>query len=149
MEPLAGEIVNQFARLAWASCKVEVIYQSQDAPLIVWADGSRLEQALVNLLRNALRYTSPGGVVMVETVRRGEYAWLCVRDTGIGIPPEELTKIWSRYYRAGSQPQDGLELNAGLGLPLVKEFIEAMGGNVAVESQPGEGSCFSLGLRLV
>jgi len=149
LEPLAGKVVDQFSRLAWAGSRVDVVFQGQDPGLTVWADPNRLEQALTNLVRNALRYTPPGGVVIVQAQRGEGVARLSVRDTGSGIAPADLPHIWTRYYRAAGQPLDSPELNAGLGLPLVKEYVEAMGGSVAVESQAGEGSIFYLNLRLV
>jgi signal transduction histidine kinase len=149
LDTLAGKVVDQFTRLAWASSRVEVVFHGCEGSLTVLADPNRLEQALANLLRNALRYTPPGGVVIVQTQRLEGCARLSVRDTGAGIAPADLPHIWTNYYRAAGQPQAAAELNAGLGLTLVKEFIQAMGGGVSVESQPGEGSCFSLDLRLV
>ena len=85
LDALAGKVVDQFTRLAWDASRVEVVFQGQAGPLTVWADPDRLEQALANLLRNALRYTPPGGVVVVQTQRLEQYARLSVRDTGSGI----------------------------------------------------------------
>jgi signal transduction histidine kinase len=149
LNTLAAKVVDPFIRLAWAGSRVEVVFQGGDGALTIWADPNRLEQALANLLRNALRYTPPGGVVVVQTQRLEGCARLSVRDTGSGIAPLDLPHIWTSYYRVPGQPQDSPELNAGLGLPLVKEFVQAMGGSVSVESQVGEGSCFSMDLRLV
>jgi signal transduction histidine kinase len=148
LNALAGKVVDQFTRLAWDGSRVEVVFQGAEDALTVWADPDRLEQALANLLRNALRYTPPGGLVVVQTRRLEGYARLSVRDTGGGIATADLPRIWTSYYRAPTQPQDSPELNAGLGLALVKEFVQTMGGRVSVESQVGEGSCFSVDLRL-
>lgn len=149
LDPLVGSVVEQFARLGWASSRVEVVFQAQDPALTVWADGGRLEQALLNLLRNGLQHTSPGDVIMVATERQGDCARIDVRDTGSGIDPTDLPHVWTRYFRADGQPTANPRMNAGLGLPLVKEFVEAMGGSVSAESRPGEGSCFSIFLPLV
>jgi len=143
LAPLAAAVVQQFAAWAWNTGRVELVYQDAGQPLTVLADPTRLEQALANLVRNAVRFTEPGGLVVVQTGRTADAVQIQVRDTGCGVAAADLEHIWERFYRTGQEAQ---EANAGLGLPLVKEFIEAMGGTVAVESRPGEGSCFTLTL---
>jgi signal transduction histidine kinase len=177
LNELAGRVTRQFAGLAWQTGKVEVTYTGRADLPPAWADPARLEQALVNLLRNAVRFTPPGGLVLVEADAAAADAEaadaetagaaaagglrLSVRDTGSGIAPADLPHIWERFYHTDTQlgrseagqrlssgePARPGELNAGLGLPMVKAFMEAMGGQVSVESQPGEGSCFTLTLR--
>ncbi|MCE1254017.1 MAG: HAMP domain-containing histidine kinase [Anaerolineae bacterium] len=149
LETLTENSVGQFVRRAWETDKVELVYDKQDVPLLVWVDPIRLEQALVNLIRNALRYTSPGGVVLVQTRRFGQEGVISVSDMGCGISAADLPFVWERYYRVPDQGEDGPEVNAGLGLALVKEFVEAMQGHVGVESKPGEGCCFSLYFKLI
>jgi len=143
LAPLVPAVVQQFAAWAWDTGRVELVYQDAGEPLTVLADPTRLEQVLANLVRNAVRFTEPGGLVVVQTGRTADAVQIQVRDTGCGIAAADLEHIWARFYRTGQEAQ---EANAGLGLPLVKEFIEAMGGTVAVESRPGEGSCFTLTL---
>jgi signal transduction histidine kinase len=143
---LVQAVAGQFARQAWAASRIEIIAQTPPETVQVWADANRLEQCLVNLIRNALRYTSPGGVIMLQLEREAGQVLLHVRDTGCGISSEDLPHIWDRFYRA-PQNGDAEEAHAGLGLALVKSFTESMGGSVRVESQPGEGSCFTLVLR--
>ncbi len=109
------------------------------------ADAERLDQVLVNLLRNALRHTPPGGIVAVVASATDNLVRIEVCDTGAGIPPDELPHVWERFYRG----DDARELDAqgaGLGLALVKDLVEAMGGAVDVRSTSGEGSCFGLTL---
>jgi signal transduction histidine kinase len=109
------------------------------------ADAERLDQVLINLLRNALRHTPPGGIVAVVTSTDEAHIRIEVCDTGAGIPQAELPHVWERFYRG----DDARELDtqgAGLGLALVKDLVEAMGGQVAAESHTGEGSCFSVWL---
>ena len=103
----------------------------------------RLEQCLLNLLLNAIKYNRPGGEVRVEVRRAGESLQIAVHDTGIGIPAEEIPRIFERFYRvdkARSRQTGG----TGLGLAIVKHNIERMGGRVEVESQLGKGSVFTL-----
>ena len=111
--------------------------------VIVMADRMRLEQVAANLIDNALKYTAAGGRVDVEVARDGEWAVLSVRDTGVGIPPEELPRIWDRLFRGdASRTERGL----GLGLSLVRAIVAAHGGSVDVTSKPGEGSTFTVRL---
>jgi signal transduction histidine kinase len=111
------------------------------------ADRARLEQVLGNLIRNALRYTPEGGLVAVEAAPRDGLVEVIVEDTGPGIPAEDLPHVFERFYRGdASRARDGG--GAGLGLAIVRELIEAMGGTVSVHSTPGEGSRFSFTLPL-
>ncbi len=109
----------------------------------ILGDRNRLAQALDNLLDNALRYTPAGGEVLVRLEATAEEAILTVADTGEGIPAEALPHLFERFYRA--DPARG-GVGAGLGLAIVREIVQAHGGSVAVESQPGEGSRFTLRL---
>lgn len=107
----------------------------------------RLEQALVNLLDNAVKFNRPAGEVKIECIRipTGRVQ-ISVSDTGIGIPSEETRRIFERFYRvdkARSRPAGG----TGLGLPIVKEVVERMGGSVSVESRLGHGSKFTITLQ--
>jgi signal transduction histidine kinase len=111
--------------------------------VVVTADRTRLEQVAANLIDNAVKYTPPGGRVEVTVGRDGNRALLRVRDTGAGIPPDELPRIWDRLFRGDrSRAERGL----GLGLSLVKAIVEAHGGMVDVESEPGRGSTFTVAL---
>jgi signal transduction histidine kinase len=111
--------------------------------VIVMGDRTRLEQVAANLIDNALKYTAAGGRVDVQVARDGESAVLSVRDTGVGIPPEELPRIWDRLFRGdASRTERGL----GLGLSLVRAIVAAHGGSVDVTSKPGEGSTFTVRL---
>jgi signal transduction histidine kinase len=103
----------------------------------------RLEQATANLIDNAVKYTPRGGHVSVDVLRERDRALLRVRDTGIGIPADEQPRIWDRLFRGDkSRAERGL----GLGLSLVKAVIEAHGGTVAVASESGRGSTFTVSL---
>jgi two-component system phosphate regulon sensor histidine kinase PhoR len=107
----------------------------------------RLEQVMVNLLDNAVKFNRPDGEVEVECtpIADGKVR-ISVRDSGIGIPKDDLKRIFERFYRvdkARARPAGG----TGLGLPIVKEVVDRMGGTVAVESQLGRGSKFTIVLK--
>ncbi len=113
------------------------------AEVVVTADRTRLEQVAANLIDNAVKYTSAGGRVDVDVFREGDRALLRVRDTGVGIRPDELPRIWDRLFRGDtSRAERGL----GLGLSLVRAVIEAHSGTVDVTSEPGRGSVFTVSL---
>jgi two-component system phosphate regulon sensor histidine kinase PhoR len=113
------------------------------ASLMIWGDLDRLTEALINLLDNAVKYTPDDGSITVEASADGDGVRIVVTDTGIGIPPKELSRIFERFYRvdrARSREQGG----TGLGLAIVKHIVEAHGGRIAVDSTVGRGSTFSL-----
>jgi signal transduction histidine kinase len=108
-------------------------------------DRIRMRQVFANLLDNAIKYTPDGGTVAMTVRKDGTYALTTFRDTGMGIPPDEQGKIWTRLYRGDkSRSQRGL----GLGLSLVKAVVEAHGGQVTVRSELGKGSEFTVRLDL-
>ncbi len=109
------------------------------------ADRQRIVQILGNLVRNSLRYTPEGGLIVLRAERQEDWIAVLVEDTGEGIPPERLPHVFERFYR-GDQARDRDSGGAGLGLAIVREMVEAMGGNVSVESQLGQGSCFTFRL---
>ena len=109
----------------------------------VIGDRTRLEQVAANLIDNALKYTPFGGRVEIAVEREEEWAVLSVRDSGVGIPQEELPRIWDRLFRGdASRTERGL----GLGLSLVRAIVAAHGGTVEVASEPGRGSTFKVRL---
>jgi signal transduction histidine kinase len=113
--------------------------------LYLRADRGKIRQVLANLLDNAVKYTPENGKVEVEVFQRERQAVILFRDTGIGIPSDELPRIWDRLYRGDkSRSQRGL----GLGLSLVKAVVQAHRGRVEARSNPGGGSLFTLYLPL-
>jgi signal transduction histidine kinase len=113
----------------------------------VKGDRSRLQQVVVNLLDNAIKYTPGGGSVLLKVSAAGGHAILEVTDTGVGIAAEALPHVFDRFFRADqsrSRQPDG----AGLGLAIVKSICAAHGGTVEVESAPGLGSRFRVNLPL-
>ncbi len=140
---IVRRVVESMAPLAWRTSKIEMVAEVPFELPLTAVDANRLEQALQNLLHNAMRHTAPGGIIAVAVMTEPETLVLQVKDTGEGIAPEDLPRIWERFYQAGSTPT---RAGTGLGLALVKEWIEAMGGSVAVESVQSEGSCFTIRL---
>lgn len=101
------------------------------------------QQAIFNLVDNAVKYTEPGGTVTISSKRRDRKIIVCVEDEGIGIPREHLARIFERFYRvdAGRSRKMG---GTGLGLAIVKHIVTAHGGEIRVESSPGQGSKFCI-----
>jgi len=111
------------------------------APVTVRGDARRLKQVIVNLLDNAIKFTPRGGVVGVTTRQHEGFGLLEVFDSGIGIPPESLARVFDRFYRvdaAHSRDEGG----AGLGLSIVRSICSAHGAEIEVESTSGSGSRF-------
>ena len=107
----------------------------------VYADPTALRQILCNLVENSVRYTTAGAVTVTTEKGRGG-TWIHVRDTGVGIPAEHLSRIFERFYRVDPSRSRN-EGGTGLGLAIVKHLVEAHGGRVAAESVPGRGTTVS------
>jgi two-component system phosphate regulon sensor histidine kinase PhoR len=112
----------------------------------IQADPDKLEQILINLLDNAIKFTPAGGTVSVDAADLGDRIRIDVKDTGIGIPPKDIPRIFERFYRVDTARSRELG-GTGLGLSIVKHIVQAHGGSVAVESTPGKGSIFSFTMR--
>jgi two-component system sensor histidine kinase BaeS len=112
------------------------------------ADRQRLLQVLLNLVRNAITYTPPGGIVSIAVRRtEGDQLLLTVADTGTGIAPADLDRVFERFYRADASRtrESG---GFGLGLAIARDLVEAMGGTITVESVVDEGSYFHVSLPI-
>jgi two-component system sensor histidine kinase ResE len=116
-------------------------------PLI--ADGDRLSQVFTNLVDNALKFTPPGGTVTIKAEMKGNAAiMVSVRDTGQGIPEEDLPKIFGRFYQADPARKGGESHGVGLGLAIAHEIVAAHGGRISVHSRKGEGVAMEVVLPL-
>ena len=138
---LVEQIVDMYAYVAETkSIKLDSSVQRE---LWVSADTTRIGQALANIVDNAVKYTPEGGTVSVKAGRANGEIVIMVSDTGIGIPTEELPKIWERLYRGHkSRGQKGL----GLGLTLVRAIVSLHQGRIEVYSRQGQGSTFTIHL---
>ena len=126
------------ARLAGDSKGIEVLYHQPDPPIRARADPKRLEQALANVVLNAVKFTPAGGRVEVSACYEGQMAAIHVRDTGPGIRAEELPHIFERFYRGPSTATAAP--GSGLGLPIVQSIMQAHGGDVEVQTELGAGT---------
>lgn len=115
--------------------------------LVVMGDRRALERVIVNLISNAIKFTEKGGSITVQTRMESDVAMISVVDTGIGIPPEEQPYVFDRFHQVESSSTRRFR-GTGLGLALVKELTEGMGGRVRIESKLGEGTTMTLVLPL-
>lgn len=125
----------------WRAQRVEIVVESAASLPPIMVDPERLEQILFNLINNAVRHSPPGGLIHLSAAQDGDSIRIDVADTGEGIAPDELNLIWDRFYR-GKNAKDAR--GSGIGLSLVRELTEAMGGQVCVASTLGEGAQFTL-----
>jgi signal transduction histidine kinase len=135
---LAADVVRKTLPLAQEH-DVQLTLDRLDVPLSIEADPDRLQQVFLILLDNALKHTPAGGTVTVSVTKKGSEARLVIHDTGIGIPPEALPRLFDRFYRVNHARtrRDG---GAGLGLAIARRIIEAHGGQIAIMSTPGDGT---------
>ncbi|QSQ24461.1 PAS domain-containing protein [Pyxidicoccus parkwayensis] len=133
------------ARPAGSSRGLDVSFEPEPDLGVVLLDERKFEKIVVNLLGNALKFTPAGGRVVVSLRRAEEGFELSVRDTGPGIPVAKQEMIFQRFQQLDGSATRKHE-GTGMGLAIVKEFAELMGGHVAVRSEPGEGACFSVTL---
>ena len=135
-------LIDRVAQLTreWArKQKLEIVIICPDENLTVMADERRLKQVLLNLISNAINYSPSGGQITLSAEKRGEYALLGVRDTGMGIPAEDMASVFTPFERIKSKKVHRRS-GAGLGLTLVKNIVELHGGIAAIESKEGVGT---------
>jgi len=143
LRPLAEKALED-ARVKASKKPIALRYIGMDEPPPAWADPLRTQQVLDNLLDNAVRYTERGEITL-DIQSDQEALIVSVRDTGCGIAPGLLDKLFEEFQRARSQGRDGRD-GSGLGLAVSRAYLTLMGGSISVESEPGEGSTFTFRL---
>jgi len=119
---------------------LSMTYPRFDAPCFVHADRTRVKQVLINLLSNAIKYNQTGGAVEVQCLTHpAGHVRISVKDTGVGLPPEQVAQLFQSFNRLG---QGSAEEGTGIGLVVTKRLVEVMGGRIGVESAVGQGSTF-------
>ena len=111
----------------------------------VTADRRSFDIILNNLVDNAVKFIAPGGRVELACRSNGDTIWFDVRDNGCGIPPEDIERVFERFYRV-DKSRGGTEGGTGLGLAIVKHAVSAMGGDVRISSQLGKGTKVSFSI---
>lgn len=147
LEPIdAGALVTTVAGdMEAIASNSGITLQCESAPVRLNADPDRIREMLVILIDNAIRHTGRGGTITVRAAAAGNSAVLSVSDTGEGIPPEHLGRIFDRFYRV-DRARARERGSAGLGLSIAKWIAEAHGGRITVESTPGGGTTFTIRL---
>ena len=140
MQALLELLVSKFSPQAKA---VEVDLQ-QDLPAlpVVSGDADRLTQVFTNLVDNALKFTPPGGKILVEARSIGEWVIVSVADTGPGIPDEEMSRIFERFYQTDKSRRGGSRRGVGLGLAIAREIVQAHDGVISFQNDPVQGAVF-------
>ena len=147
LKPVVQRIIGILEQSAREKSLV-IRYEIPDPAPQVLADERRLAQVLLNLLDNAVKYTPAGGSIKIDTRESDKFLQVNISDTGIGIPAEDLTRIFERFYRVDKARSRELG-GTGLGLSIVRNIISAHGGEVWVRSEYGRGSTFSFTLPKV
>jgi two-component system OmpR family sensor kinase/two-component system sensor histidine kinase BaeS len=146
---LLSDVITSFSSQADSQgVKLRQELVGDPSRLVLQADAQRLEQVLANLVVNALRHTGTGGTITVQA--EGSESTICMRvsDTGEGIPPEDLPFIFDRFWRGDRSRSHASGPSSGLGLAISKQLVEAHGGRIAADSEPGKGSVFTIELPL-
>lgn len=136
-ENIAGELRPAAGR---NKVSLEIL---QGSCVYVHADRRMMEELLINLIDNAIKYNKPGGCVKVAFAEDGDYALIKVSDTGVGIPKEDIPRVFERFYRV-DKSRSKKTGGTGLGLAIVKHIAEVHNGSVSIESKEGEGSTFTV-----
>ena len=145
MNELVDEVVVDFRG---STGNHEIVFQRSAGPVFVHGDVERLEQVLVNVLQNAIKYTPQGGQITVAVERDGGEVRISVKDPGIGVPEEEQTKLFQRFFRAGNATTRNYS-GLGIGLFVSNEIVRRHGGRFEVKSEVGSGSTFIICLPAV
>ena len=127
--------------MAEAAAKEIGLYVGCEKPMQIWHDSKWTEEAIYNILDNAVKYTENGGKIQIHARRQELFLQLSISDTGKGIALERQAEIFTRFYR---EPEVHEKLGVGIGLYLARTIMELQKGYIEVKSEPGKGACFSL-----
>ncbi len=144
------ELINNRIRVVAPTAiekDIAIAYVPADPPVMVKGDSQRIGEVIHNLLSNAVKY-SESGTISIQVEAGKKYASVRITDQGYGISPEDQKKLFGRFFRAQEGITHGIP-GTGLGLYIVRQYIEKMGGKVGVESELGKGSTFWFRLALV
>jgi two-component system, OmpR family, sensor kinase len=146
LDLLITEVFQEMHIIAGGAVRVHLNEIDQ---LVVNGDRDRLKQVLINLVANAIQYTPQGGDVFLSLSKVGDMARIICRDTGPGIPAEDLPHIFERFYRAEKSRTRGKTTGFGLGLSITKWIVEHHNGRIEVDSKEGQGTTFAIWLPLI
>ena len=144
--PLITQVSDRFADQLLGVEKLKITVDLADNLPPVWGDPARVEQVLVNLLSNALRYT-PAGEINIRAYAEAGFVWITVIDTGIGISAEDLPHVFERFWRA-DRSRDRVSGGSGVGLAICRRLVELQGGQIIAQSELGTGSSFIFSLPI-
>jgi two-component system OmpR family sensor kinase/two-component system sensor histidine kinase BaeS len=144
---LLADVVTSFSGQAEAAA-IRLSIEAEEAlpGITIQADVGRLDQVLTNLMANALRHTPPAGAVTLQAEPTDTGVRISVRDTGEGIPPEDLPLIFDRFWRGDRSRTRADGAGSGLGLAIARQLVQAHGGKISVQSQLGQGTTFTIEL---
>jgi len=146
VEAVVAHVCDALAPLARRERNLSIVHASPSGLPRAIADRERLTQVLTNIVRNAVNHTPDGGIISVDTITADHTVSITVADTGIGMEPGDLERIFERFYRTDdSRARDSG--GSGLGLSIVRDLLAAMGGTISATSTPGHGSLFTVTLR--
>ena len=146
-----NQVIRNLAASFEGSCRsknLSIALSLTGEEMIVRADSERIKQVLYNLVDNAIKFSSPDSEIKIETTLRKNKLFISVKDSGIGIPKDDLGLIWNRFYKSDSSRGKD-KRGTGLGLSIVKEIINAHNENINVISTEGEGSEFIFSLPII
>jgi signal transduction histidine kinase len=144
VQDLVERVQKSMRPLAMAA-DIKLNFHSVDGLLAIEGDGPQLEQVLTNLVSNGIKFTPPGGTVTLEAHRHGAAVVMTIRDTGIGIPSDEISDLSTRFFRASNAVAAAFA-GTGLGLSIVAEIIERHGGTLTVDSEVNVGTTIEVRL---
>jgi signal transduction histidine kinase len=138
---IAVDVVEHLKPLAVEE-KIDLVFVVEERDIEAFVDPHRIYQIVLNLVNNAIKFTPVEGQVRVEVGVEGERVFVAVEDTGVGIPAEELEKIFEKFHQVGEAMQS--YRGTGIGLSIASRLVEMHGGQIVVESEEGRGSRFVL-----